>query len=132
MRYDYHCKGCDEIWEHSQALSEENLTECPFCSYNIVERLMSSFYISTGTHTMGSLAEKNAKALGGAREDALQSMANDRRGQVSTFKGKIPEGGSPVDTSKLVKPDPSLAKLNPEQRTKYIMEGKLPPKSWLK
>jgi hypothetical protein len=89
-----------------------------------------------GPETLGKLAEKNSKALGGQREVLLQKMANDRAATVGEFKGKIPEG---ADASTRPKksvpwfrkdkpdgPDMKLNTLSDKQKTDFILDGKRP------
>ncbi len=83
--------------------------------------------------TLGALAEKNTKRLGGKRDELIQQMANQRRGCAS-YKGKMPEGASEILPPKgrpwyrpeSDSPDYSLNKMTPDQTKRFIMEGKKP------
>lgn len=127
--YEYSCRECGASWEIIQSYNDEPIVDCVCCDYNnTAYRVMSIGYIGgCGGSTLGSLAEKNSKKLGGKKDEILQKMCNDRSGSVDKFKGKIPEGGKETHKPKdKPAPDMRLNKLTPDQKTKFILENKLP------
>jgi len=133
--YEYGCRtpDCPAWWEISQPFSDDAIAECPWCGYNTAYRIFSIGYIKTSSSsdTLGGIAEKNTKNMGGSVGEKIQHMANERKAE---FKGKLPEGakvaayqeGRPWWRQDRSSPDMSLTRMTPEQTTKYVMEGKKP------
>lgn len=82
-------------------------------------------------NTLGAIAEANTKKLGGKKDEIMRSMKQ----RPSEFKGVLPDTAKVMQKSDFKTPwwrkegeavDQNLAKMTPEQTTKYIMEGKKP------
>jgi putative FmdB family regulatory protein len=39
--YEYLCKSCKREWEADQSITEEPLTDCPYCKDKTAQRLIS-------------------------------------------------------------------------------------------
>lgn len=135
--YEYHCsnKHCEcDTFQTYQSIREDLLKECPYCGEKTIERTFHAVpvMISNEPKTLGSLAELNRKKFGRAYcEDQEQKMREERL-SASEFVGSLPKGAKTIkreakDTpwrKAYEKVDTSLAKLDKEQRHKYIMTGK--------
>ncbi len=130
--YEYTCILCDHHLEIRQKYEDGSLIFCPSCEHNSLRRVLSLGYIKTSTTTLGSLAERNRREMGNNfYNDAVQKMANER--VLPEFKGKTREGKIPETVKPQTLPSKeycnelrSINKMTPEQKTKYVMEGKKP------
>ena len=127
--YENHCDNCNHTWETLQTYLAEPVNVCEVCGNNNVRRVYSiSHIVGCQKETLGKLAERNTKKMGGSAGEQIQKMANERSGSVSSFKGKLPEGAAenkrPVNRPG---PDMSLNRLTPQQKDHYILTGKRPP-----
>jgi hypothetical protein len=83
-----------------------------------------------GATTLGALAEKNNKRLGGKREELI----NQIKKREPEFHGVLPSTASVMPKSEKTPwwrqsgeaVDQSLAKMTPEQTEKYVLTGKKP------
>lgn len=109
VNYDYECQSCGRF-EYSQVIGSKALEQCPVCG-KPCERL-----ISGGIHasvrgevtTIGQQMERNTKKMGKYK---LEELAPEKAEQSS------PSG---LTKEKFKK----ITKMTPEQKKKYIMEGK--------
>jgi putative FmdB family regulatory protein len=138
--YQYSCDNpeceCD-TFETYQSIKEGALKICPYCQTQSIERVIHSVYvfIRQEPKTLGSLADANRKRLGESYCQEQEQKIREERLSASEFVGKLPKGASKgpkriaMDTPwrKANEPvDLSLAKMNKEQKQKYIMTGKKP------
>ena len=119
IRYEYECKDCHEtLRDVEQRISDKPKKTCPSCGKNTLERIiyggMASFMRRDST--VGSVADKNSKRNKSKINEAEQAKKEHKDKHTET---------SWYDTSKSGgKTSKEIAKMNPNQKEKYIMEGK--------
>lgn len=135
--YEYICKNVACIchtFQTYQSIKEDPLKICPYCSQASIERTFHAVQVMIHGEpkTLGTLAEANRRKFGRSYcEDQEQKMREEKM-SASEFVGSLPKGASVVKREAKDTPwrkahekvDTSLAKLNEEQRHKYIMTGK--------
>lgn len=113
MIYEYACRLCGFLWENvEQSINDPKKRQCPRCKKNGLERL-----ISGGAHafcrgeitTLGQLAEKNTKDMG-KEQQQIKTEKNNETMEKGGFKKRDPVSQK-------------LAKMTPEQKKKWIIEG---------
>lgn len=109
--YDYECGACGAISEIRHSMHEKPRKKCPKCGKMQLERLVGTgihVYTNPGITTLGKLAEINSKKQGkevtAKRSEGIIAQREQRREQAELCK---------------------LAKLTPEQKTRYIMDGEI-------
>lgn len=132
--YVYACKQCEIEFEIVQHMNDLACADCPVCNTVSKYRVPQPVMVFNKTpSTMGGLADKQRSEMGRYKyEDTIQKMANSRGAE---YCGHLPDGAEYIAKEKKNRPwyrpdrdtaDLSLTKLTPEQKTKYIMEGKKP------
>jgi putative FmdB family regulatory protein len=108
--YDYECEKCGEFEEFAK-IADRNTIMCPECSVQAT-LLISATSVKGDPTTIGALADKNTKKMGRYEIEAR----------------RMKEGVTQKEENKKeYQKVRQLAKLNPKQKERYIMEGKLPP-----
>lgn len=133
--YIFFCSKCNIEFGTIQRMNDKAEANCPEClslSTHRVPQLFTS--IDKTPRTLGSISDKRRKEMGEVcYQDTLKKMADERRAATS-YKGILPEGTKEVNPTSerpwwrkdSPLPDYSLNKLNPDQKKKFIMEGKKP------
>ena len=111
MLYDYGCTECGEtLKDVKQSIHDEALTLCPSCGKHSLERVpyggLGSF-MKNNSNTVGSQADKNWSNMGHYQKSEIESKNKTKR-----------EGREKQSLRS------QINKMTPDQRTKYIMEGK--------
>jgi putative FmdB family regulatory protein len=127
--YTYLCSDCGHEFDIFQTFAEPNLTMCDHCQGSLNKVLYPPIVFDATPRTLGTIAERNTtrgkyeiqekrykdkKEYFDAKVAAEQSLAR-RTG------GTAPQREFDPDPPKV---DLSLARLSPEKKAKYIMEGK--------
>jgi putative FmdB family regulatory protein len=110
--YHYACSECKEEFEIFHSIKESLRKICPFCEKAGLSVVLDEppVIINKEVKTIGQLAEKNARELG--RYGLQEKMEAD-----GTFE-RIKQREKRDEIKK-------VAKLNPEQKKRYIETGKL-------
>lgn len=134
--YEYHCSNqqceCDTFQTH-QSIKEEPLKTCPFCGEESIERVIHAVAVMVRGEpkTLGALADLNRKKFG---ENYCQEKQNEYKEQMlnaNAFTGRLPKGATVQKRERKDTPwrkanepvDLSLAKMNKNQKEKYIITG---------
>ena len=65
--YDYQCSKCVFYTEIKQNMRDDPIKKCPNCGKNSLERIIispPSVFVRGDPHTIGQLADRNAKKMG--------------------------------------------------------------------
>ena len=109
--YEYRCNACGYETEIFQSMNAKNIKKCPNCLQKKFEKLISGgcHAFVTAVTTLGQLAERNSKSMG----DELVAKKMDEYG---------------IKPNTLDDVDRRLRSASKEEITKYIEDGKIPPK----
>lgn len=131
--YVYYCEKCSIEFSIIQGINDLACADCVECATITKHRIPQPMMIIDKTpKTLGSLADHRRNEMGQyGYHDTVQKMANERKVE---FCGKLPEGTEQVQPTTdrpfwrkdSALPDYSLNRLSPEEKGKYIMEGKKP------
>ena len=111
--YDYVCENCDhELNDIEQSIKAKPLRKCPECGKLGLERVIyGGCHVSVrNVTTIGQLADKNFKKFKG--------LANEEQAK------KKEANASPVPWHKGEATRSEINKMTPQQKKRYIMEGK--------
>lgn len=104
--YEYRCDNCGHEVEYYQSIKDKPKRKCPACSKNKLGRLLSAAigFVSREATTIGQLAERNSKKLGGKiKEEEHRS-------------GKLEEKKQKQEINR-------INKMSLSEKIKYIEEG---------
>ena len=125
--YQYECRSCKHNLEELQSFDDIPLTKCPNCKKKKLFRVVTGglgFYMSG--RTVGSLADKNSSKLS---EDCKQYIKQkNKTKKIDKISEKLPEGASietPPSQNEGLQFNKKLLSATPEQKLKYIKEGKI-------
>lgn len=116
--YQYRCRACKYEFDEYQSIKAEPLTECPLrpvCNGTIFRVIHAVAVVDKTPKTLGTLAEKNSKAMG---QEQREIKTNEIKRRVPTSKSDAPPW-RPNTTG----PDMTLSKLNPKEADTYIKTG---------
>jgi putative FmdB family regulatory protein len=68
--YDFHCRACGHDFEALVRPQDREPTRCPSCQHVDLERLLSSFAVSTAEKTQAA-AKKSRQRQAGANKEKL-------------------------------------------------------------
>jgi len=120
----FYCEsqGCDFYEERYVSIKEELPKICPLCKKETLKVKIGSFMFFDGTpKTLGTQAERNT-IIDKTRVQEERSKLEETN-PILKQKKKAREN-APFWRKGTLGPDKSLAKMTPEQQTKYILEGK--------
>lgn len=118
MLYDYGCEVCNyHMIDVQQSIKDEPLTKCPRCGENGLHRIIYGGlgHFVKDVKTIGQAADSNWKKMGSYQRSEIESQssaAKRERENSSAFS-------SAGNASKK-----EINKMTPEQKTRYIIEGK--------
>lgn len=116
--YDYQCKHCEHIVEDIfQHMSDDPLKKCPECDEDGLERIITGGIAGfvSGSNTIGSLADKNAKMN---KNKIAEANHKKKESEPQPLQPWYKDSKYGVASSK------EINKMSTEQKTRYIMEGK--------
>lgn len=119
ITYEYKCEACEHQFEIKQSIKDKPLEKCPECKKKKLYRLIGNptVFIQQDPTTVGHLADRNTENMSkGQREDRERKDAESRI--------KVPKKEKPWWKSD--NPTHKIASLTPQQKERYIREGKLP------
>lgn len=120
--YQFACDACEYSFEVFMSIKDyKALKKCPQCKKNKLYRVYNPVYgFNAEPKTLGSFVDKKMQNMGQYEKDKVEREERGRRSRSGkTEKPKRPPW------RKSDKPNFKLANLTPEQKTKYIVEGKL-------
>jgi putative FmdB family regulatory protein len=109
-RYDYECEQCGNVQEEIHSMFDVLESHCDKCGHTIMRRLISSPSIQIVGTTVGSLGEKNWKALSSEEKAKLSKPQYEEKNPLIKKYG--------------TKTDAEVMKMTAEQKKRYIFEGK--------
>lgn len=118
--YVYNCENCQTSFEVKQSLKDDPLTKCESCGKESLYKSIQSCFIVGEPVTVGQLAERNTKKMG---KYHLEKLRKDHAesGQAAADQAYADVGKKRINNELAKK----LAKATPEQKKKYIHEGKI-------
>jgi putative FmdB family regulatory protein len=69
--YDYRCRGCRHEFEALVRPSDADVPSCPMCRSVDVERLLSTFAVSSAEKTRAAVTKSRQKAAKSAQRDEV-------------------------------------------------------------
>lgn len=116
MLYDYVCEKCAyNMIDVYQSIHDSALITCPNCKENSLQRVIHGGVgcFVKDVKTIGQLADKNWSTLGTYKRSEIEAQSQSKVAkEPSLFSA----------AGKATKKE--INKMTPEQKTKYIMEGK--------
>jgi putative FmdB family regulatory protein len=116
--YDYECKNCDhQVLDIRQSFDDDPLVKCPECKKNKLFRIVTGgIYLKVNNvDTIGKLADKNTKAMGGQLTEAAAKNAEENPAPKGEWFQDKKYGDATAKESN---------NMSVKQQTKYIREGK--------
>jgi putative FmdB family regulatory protein len=116
MLYDYRCETCDyNMIDVYQSIHEEALANCPNCGSDSLQRVIHGGVACfvKDIKSIGQLADKNWSTLGTYKRSEIEEQ-----GKTKASKEQSIFSSTGNATRK------EISTMTPEQKTKYIMEGK--------
>jgi putative FmdB family regulatory protein len=116
MLYDYECQTCAyNMIDVYQSIHEEALINCPNCGNDSLQRVIHGGVgcFVKDIKTIGQLADKNWSTLGTYKKSEIESQQNTKTNKEQSI---FSSAGNATRKE--------INKMTPEQKTKYIMEGK--------
>lgn len=113
--YIYECSACDHSFEEWQKITDDPLKKCPECGKKKLFKVLTGGLhgFVSGSETIGGLADKNAK---------------NNKNQIAEEEAKKRESEPPKQTTWYDKygtaTPKEINKMTPQQKTRYIMEGR--------
>lgn len=114
--YDYECKDCGvEVSDVFQKVTDPELKKCEACGTNGLYRVITGGLhgFMAGSETIGGLADKNTKKY--------KTQINEME---ALKKESQPQPVKPWGHEHMTKTNKEINKMTPQQKTKYIMEGR--------
>ena len=109
-RYDYECEKCQHVQEEYHSMFDKPDIICGACGCSAMQRLISPPYIQMVGTTLGSLGEKNYKALSSEEKAKLSKPQYEEKNPLIKKYG--------------TKTDAEVMKMTAEQKKRYIFEGR--------
>lgn len=116
--FEYECTNCEKEFQFQEKVVAKRRVRCPSCKKHTLEGIISVAPLAFVEHepsTVGHLAERNTKKMG--KYELQDKRRTDNEGFNRAKKRKKEPWYGTLDSSK-------VAELTPEQKQKYIMEGK--------
>ena len=117
--YEYRCLECEyEFSEHLEMKKYKTRKKCPSCNKHKLQRVLGAFtaFVRDEPTTLGQLAERNTQKFGRYELDKKNREQN---------KGKNVDKNDQLWYHKNGKASQDeVIKMTPEQKKKYIEEGK--------
>jgi putative FmdB family regulatory protein len=116
MLYDYDCGSCDyRMIDVYQSIKDEPLIECPRCGEHSLQRIIHGGlgHFVKDVKTIGQLADKNWSNLGSYKRSEIEDQSKNTSNKNQSVFSSCGNA-----TKK------EINKMTPEQKKKYIMEGK--------
>lgn len=116
MLYDYRCEECAyNMIDVYQSINDEALINCPNCGNDSLQRVIHGGIACfvKDVKTIGQLADKNWSTLGTYKRSEIEEKGKTK---VSKEQSIFSSAGNATRKE--------INKMSPEQKTKYIMEGK--------
>jgi len=66
--YDFHCRACSHEFEALVRPQDQDATKCPACQGTNLERLLSSFAVSTAEKTQAAAKKSRASKVNANKE----------------------------------------------------------------
>ena len=66
--YDFHCRGCGHEFEALVRPQDQNAATCPSCQSVDLERLLSSFAVSTAERTKAAVKQSRQRQISANKE----------------------------------------------------------------
>ena len=110
MLYDYVCKECGhELDDVLQSIKDKPKKKCPECGKMGLDRVIygGAYAFVKNTGTIGQLADKNTRDMGHYKRSEIEE--GGKKAARATEERKLRD---------------SIGNMTPEQKRKYIMEGK--------
>lgn len=114
--YDYECRKCNHLLEDVfQKVTEDALEECPECGEKALKRIITGGIhgFVSGSNTIGSLADKNARVN---KNKIAEAEHIKRESTPEAPKAWYDKYGTATPKE--------INKMTPQQKTRYIMEGR--------
>lgn len=114
--YDYECQNCQHLLEDVlQNVKDSPLTKCENCGEETLERIITGgvYGFVSGSNTIGSLADKNAKVN---KSKISEAQHKKREATPEAPKAWYDKYGTATPKE--------INKMTPQQKTRYIMEGR--------
>jgi putative FmdB family regulatory protein len=116
--YDYECEECShEVHDVKQSMNDKPLVECPQCGKDGLFRVISggAGVIIKSITTVGQQADFNGKKYKTQLDEAAcRKRESEPKKEVPLHHDPKLGGASPQD----------INKMSPNQKTRYIMEGR--------
>lgn len=109
-RYDYECEQCGHVQEEIHSMFDVPELHCNKCGHTIMQKLISSPYVQVACTTVGSLGEKNWKALSSEEKEKMSPPKYEEKNPLIKKYG--------------TKTDAEVMKMTAEQKKRYIYEGR--------
>lgn len=119
--YVYVCEECEDEFEVFQYLKDDPLVKCEKCGKDSLYKSIQPTFVNDNVpKTIGQLAERNTKK---ASKEQLANIREEHRTMGKKAKKEMYKeaGINHIDNEIYNK----LSKATPEQKQKYIAEGKL-------
>ena len=113
--YIYECSACEHSFEEWQKMTDDALKKCPECGKKKLFKVLTGGIhgFVSGSETIGSLADKNARI---------------NKNKIAEEEHKKSEAAPPKQTAWYDKygtaTPKEINKMTPQQKTRYIMEGR--------
>lgn len=114
LSYEYKCDNCDHEFEIDQSITDKPKKKCPECKKYKLQRLISGgmcAFVNGEPTTVGQLADRNYKM------NKTRIRENEAKKAELNPKDSGPWWNTTNEKKK------KIAKMNNEQKHKYIMEG---------
>lgn len=118
--YVYNCEKCQSSVEVRQSLKDDPLIKCEKCGENSLYKSIQPCFVQGEPTTVGQLAERNTKKMGKYHLESLRK-SHAESGEAAADQAYADVGKKRIKNDIYKK----LAKATPEQKKKYIHEGKI-------
>jgi putative FmdB family regulatory protein len=113
--YIYECKACEHSFEEWQKMTDDPLKKCPECGKKKLFKVLTGGIhgFVSGSETIGGLADKNAREN---KSKIAEAEAKKRESTPQAPKAWYDKYGTATPKE--------INKMTPQQKTRYIMEGR--------